>query len=86
MSDTDNLAFHAQAPGGGEGFVILLFRPDAEGRVRFREWPSSDYVAPGREGLVSVEKMTERIEGWVRTGWKLTESPIRIAHWLGGGA
>ena len=84
MSDTDNFAFHAAAPGGGEGYVVLLFRPDGEGRVRFREWSSADYMAPGREGVMTAEEVRARVDGWARAGWKLTESPIRVASWLSG--
>ena len=86
MSAPDNIAFHAQDPAGGRGVVILLFRPAADGSVRFREWSSGDYTAPGREDVVPVAQMKARVAGWTRAGWTLTESPIRIGHWLDGGA
>ena len=82
MSEPDNLAFHAADPAGGGGVVILLFRPDSEGRVRVREWSSADYTAPGREDVVPAERMQARVDAWARAGWTLTESPVRIAHWL----
>lgn len=82
MNGPENIAFHAGSPSGGEGYVVLLFRPDAEGNVRFREWSSADYTAPGREDVMTAEQMMARVAGWSRTGWKLTESPIRIEHWL----
>lgn len=85
MSAPDNIAFHAQGPAGGQGVVILLFRPGADGTVRYREWSSADYTAPGREDVVPVEQMKARVAEWSRTGWRLTESPIRIEHWLDGG-
>lgn len=85
MSAPDNIAFHAQDPAGGRGYVILLFRPDADGGVRFREWSSADYMAPGREDVIPVEEMKARVAEWSRAGWTLTESPIRIGHWLDGG-
>jgi hypothetical protein len=85
VSAPDNIAFHAQDPAGGQGFVVLLFRPDADGRVRYREWSSADYMAPGREDVVPVEQMKARVTGWARTGWALTESPVRIRSWLDGG-
>lgn len=85
MSGPDNIAFHAASPTGGQGYVVLLFRPEADGTVRYREWSSADYTAPGREDVVPVEQMNARVAEWSRTGWKLTESPIRIAHWLAEG-
>lgn len=85
MSGPDNIAFHAASPTGGQGFVVLLFRPDAQGNVRFREWSSADYTAPGREDEMTVEQMNARVAGWVGSGWKLTESPIRIEAWLRDG-
>ena len=85
MSAPDNIAFHAASPTGGQGFVILLFRPEADGTVRYREWSSADYTAPGREDVVPVGQMGARVAEWSRAGWKLTESPIRIAHWLSEG-
>jgi hypothetical protein len=83
VSGPDNIAFHAADPAGGNGVVVLLFRPD-EGQVRVREWSSANYTAPGREDVVSVDEMRARVDEWARTGWKLTESPVRIAHWLQG--
>jgi hypothetical protein len=80
----DNFAFHAQHPSGGEGYVILLFRPTA-GRVGYREWSSTAYTEPGREGSASVDELMDRVRGWAREGWKLTESPERISAWLRAG-
>jgi hypothetical protein len=85
VSGPENIAFHAASPSGGQGYVVLLFRPDAQGNVRFREWSSADYVAPGREDVITVDEMNARVAEWARTGWKLTESPIRIEHWLRDG-
>ena len=85
MNQADNIAFHAQSPTGGQGYVILLFRPEPDGTVRYREWSSADYTAPGREDVVPAGQMMARVAEWSRTGWKLTESPIRIEHWLSGG-
>jgi hypothetical protein len=85
MSGPDNLALHAASPSGGEGYVVLLFRPDTDGTVRYREWSSADYMAPGREDVMTVEEMNARVAAWSRAGWKLTESPIRIEHWLRDG-
>lgn len=84
MSAADNLAFHVQDPTGGQGYVLLLFRPEADGNVRYREWSSADYTAPGREEVAPVEQVRARITEWARTGWTFTESPIRLEHWLAG--
>jgi hypothetical protein len=84
VSTPDNLAFHAADPAGGNGVVVLLFRPDAEGRVRVREWSSAEYTQPGRERLESADEVRARVDAWARSGWTLTESPVRIAHWLDG--
>jgi hypothetical protein len=84
MGGPDNIAFHAASPSGGEGYVVLLFRPDADGTVRFREWSSADYTAPGREDVTTVADMNARVAAWSRAGWTFTESPIRIEHWLRG--
>ncbi|HEU0015592.1 MAG TPA: hypothetical protein VFQ45_18085 [Longimicrobium sp.] len=78
----DNLAFHAADPRGGEGYVILLHPPEADGTVRCQEWSSVDYMAPGRESVVRADELMARVEGWRREGWKLTESPERIRGWL----
>ncbi|HET7232775.1 MAG TPA: hypothetical protein VFJ16_22385 [Longimicrobium sp.] len=78
----DTLAFHAAAPGGGEGYVLLLQRPDADGQVAWRQWSSDDYMAPAREGTSPAEELASRVEGWARAGWALSESPHRITGWL----
>lgn len=84
MSGPENIAFHAADPAGGNGRVVLLFRPDAEGRVRVREWSSANYTEPGQEDVVPVDEMRARVDAWARAGWALTESPVRIGHWLDG--
>lgn len=84
MSLPDNIAFHAADPAGGNGCVVLLFRPDEEGRVRVREWSSANYTEPGREDVMTVDEMRARVDAWARAGWTLTESPVRIGHWLNG--
>lgn len=83
MSAPDNIAFHAADPAGGNGVVILLFRPD-DGQVRVIEWSSGAYTLPGREDVVPVDEMRARVDAWARAGWTLTESPIRIERWLSG--
>lgn len=78
----DTLAFHAAAPKGGEGYVVLLYRPDAAGQVRWREWSSDDYMAPARDGTSSVDEIVRRVEGWARDRWTLSEPTQRISAWL----
>lgn len=78
----DTLAFHAAAPGGGEGYVLLLYRPDAAGQVRWSEWSSGDYMAPARNGTSGVDEIVRRVEGWARDRWTLSEPAQRITAWL----
>lgn len=78
----DTLAIHAGHPEGHEGYVLLLYRPDSEGRVRWREWSSDDYVGPPREGSSSVEEIVDRVVQWGREGWSLNESVHRVTAWL----
>jgi hypothetical protein len=77
----DTLAFHASAPGGREGYVLLLERAGT-GEVRWREWSSEDYMAPAREGTAPADEIASRVEGWARAGWTLSESVHRITGWL----
>jgi hypothetical protein len=79
---TPTLAFHAARPGGGEGYVLLLHRPDAAGVVRWREWSAEDYLAPAREGSSPVAEVERRVREWARAGWTLSESETRITGWL----
>ena len=80
MSDT--LAFHAAAPGGEEGFVVLLHRPGEGGRVRTTEWPAGAYLEPGRQGETPVDELRARVRGWRSAGWTLREPVERIESWL----
>jgi len=78
----DTLAFHAAAPRGGEGYVLLLYRADEAGQVCWREWSSEDYMAPAREGSSPVDEMVRRVEAWSRDRWTLSEPVQRISAWL----
>ena len=78
----DTLAFHAAAREGGEGYVLLLHRPDAAGQVRWSEWSSGDYMAPAQTGTSSVDEIVRRVEGWARDRWTLSEPAQRITAWL----
>ena len=78
----DTLTFHAQHPAGGEAYVVLLYPPDAAGRVAYREWPSTDWAAPGRDGVASADELAERVEGWRRARWTFSEPVERIHAWL----
>lgn len=78
----ETLAVHAGHPQGHEGYVLLLYRPDAEGRVRWREWSSDDYVGPPREGSSSVDEIVARVAQWGREGWSLSESVPMVTGFL----
>ena len=80
MSDT--LAFHAASPGGHEGFVVLLNRPDEEGRLSTTEWPAGAYLAPGQQAVWRADELLARVRGWRAAGWKLSEPVERIESWL----
>lgn len=82
MTAPDTFAFHARHPSGSEGYVVLLFRPHPDGRLRTREWPSEGYAAPGVDCETTVAELEARVRGWARAGWTLTEHPDRIAGWL----
>ncbi|HEX8393375.1 MAG TPA: hypothetical protein VF665_13610, partial [Longimicrobium sp.] len=77
-----NLGFQAISPDRRERFVLLCFRPDAEGRVSVREWGGGDQS--GREQTLAAADVLARINAWEKAGWTFTESPIAIRHWLGG--
>jgi hypothetical protein len=79
---TDTLAFHAAAPGGAEGFVILLHRPEADGRLRTVEWPAGAYLDPGRPGETTPDELLARVRGWRSRGWSFSEPVERIESWL----
>lgn len=80
MSGT--LPFHAASPGGGEGFVILLQRPEADGLLKTTEWPAGAYLAPGRHHETSVDELLARVRAWRSAGWTLSEPLERIESWL----
>ncbi|HKP75994.1 MAG TPA: hypothetical protein VJT67_10655 [Longimicrobiaceae bacterium] len=79
----ESMTVHAGHPEGHEGYVLLLYRPDAEGRVRWREWSSDDYVGPPREGSSSVDEIVDRVAQWNREGWSLSESVHLVTSFLG---
>ena len=82
MNASETFTVHAAHPAGGEGYVLLLYRPDAEGRVRWREWSSDDYVGAPREGSWQVDEIEARVRQWARDGWKLSESEHLVSEWL----
>jgi len=82
VTPPDTFAFHARHPRGTEGYVVLLFRPEADGRLRSREWPSEGYAAPGRDAETTVDELMARVRDWARAGWTFTEQPERISDWL----
>ena len=79
---SDALTVHASHPDGREGYVLLLHRPDAQGRVSWREWSSEDYVGPPREGSSTVDEIEQRLQEWDAGGWKLSESVHLVTAWL----
>jgi hypothetical protein len=81
---TGDLALHATPRDGREGYVLQISRPDAQGRVRWREWPSTDYVSAPREGISTVDEVVARVEEWARAGWQLSESVHLVTRWLRG--
>ena len=72
MNASETFTVHAAHPAGGEGYVLLLYRPDAEGRVRWREWSSDDYVGAPREGSWQVDEIEARVRQWARDGHDIT--------------
>ena len=51
-------------------------RGERTGRVR---------AGPGPRPLNRfAPRVRARVDEWARTGWTLTESPVRIEHWLNG--
>lgn len=83
MTPPDTLAFHAAAPGGDRGRVLVLWRPDAEGNVACREWSSEAWLAPGHDRTLAARGVLGRVEQWVNEGWTLSEPIGRIRAWLG---
>lgn len=78
----ENLAFHAAAPPGEPGYVLLLERPDEAGWVRVSRWASPDYTAaPARERL-PVAKLVAEIRREARAKWRFTLPVERILSWL----
>jgi hypothetical protein len=78
---SDTLAFHAADPGGEEGFVVLLHRPEG-GSVRTTEWPAGAYLAPATQQECPVDDLLARVRGWRSRGWQLSEPVERIESWL----
>jgi hypothetical protein len=84
MMQQDSITVHASHPDGHEGYVLLLRRPDPQGRVSWREWSSDDYVGPPREGSSSIDEVEQRLREWAQGGWKLSESVHLVDSWLRG--
>ena len=82
MSGSQTLAVHAADPSGTPGVLLLLWRPDAAGRVSFREWSSDNWLEPGKERIAEADELRERVRSWVARGWKFSEAPSRVEQWL----
>lgn len=79
---SETLAVHAAHPSGTPGVLLLLWHPDASGRVSYREWSSDDWLAPGKEGVAPTEELLERVRRWAASGWNFSEAPSRVEQWL----
>lgn len=64
--------------------MLLLDRPDADGRILERRWPAPEYTAPARERRRPTAALREEIEGQARSGWRFTVPVQRILAWLAG--
>ena len=79
MSDT--FAVQATAPGAAEGYVLVLARPDADGRVAFRQYSAA---AEPLDLVADAAELEARLEGWRRDGWSLSENAHVLRAWLRG--
>lgn len=82
MPRPHTLAVHAQSPDGRDGVVLVLWPPDADGTVAFREWRSDAWMEPGRDGRAAAADLEARIRGWKSAGWRLSEPADRLLAWL----
>jgi hypothetical protein len=91
MMQQDSITVHASHPDGHEGYVLLLRRPDPQGRVSWREWSSDDYVLllhrPDSQGRVSWrEWSSDDYVGPPREGSSsIDEVEQRLREWAQGG-
>jgi hypothetical protein len=79
VSGLGSLAFQATHPSGGEGYVLVLSPPDAEGRVAYREF--TPHAEP-RDGVAGAAELRARVERWAREGWRFSEHVSNIERWL----
>ena len=84
MNPADNFGFHVTSPDGRRGVTMMLFRPDADGTVAWRQWATDDEVLGGREGASPVDEVLGRVEAWRRDGWSVSPHPNLILHFLRG--
>ena len=74
--------------GGGRGQpeqLLLIERPGADGRVRFREWTSADWSAPPSVRECSAADLLTDIERAVREGRGLNRELTVVRRWLTAG-
>jgi hypothetical protein len=80
--DEESLGFHAAAPQGGEGYVMLLERMQPEALITVRRWDAPDYTAAPREERRSVAELRSQILREAKAGWHFTVPVERILFWL----
>lgn len=77
-----SLAFHAAAPGGTEGYVLLVEAGSAPGRVLVRRWRSPDYTAEVPPLEQEAADLRDSVVREARAGWRFTLPPERVLAWL----
>lgn len=85
MSERDNFAVSAADPTSSEGVVLLLFRPDADGRIEYREWHNGSGDPSRRDpvsGIATADELEERLRVWIAAGWEVTQPLLRVTAWL----
>lgn len=73
------LAFQATSPSAGEGYVLVLQPPDADGRVAFQEFSPA---AEPRQDVAYAAELEARLERWSAEGWRFSEHVGNIRAWL----
>jgi hypothetical protein len=80
MSDTLELLV-----GGGAGApekLLVIERPNADGRVRLRQWTSDDWSAAPKPAECSASGLLGEIERAVREGRSLNRELAAVRSWL----
>lgn len=80
----DELPVFIMGPGAEPERLMLVGRPTGDGRVRVREWSGADWSAPPAEREVDCALMADVVEGAVRAGRRVNQSPLTVRRWLEG--